>query len=71
MAIASPVEVAAWRTMDEAAAQLRLSRRTITRWVAEGHIRVYKVPGDRHRYVDLDEIRKFRTPTLIEPKEKG
>lgn len=52
--------------MDEAAKQLKLSRRTITRWVGEGRIRVYSIPGDRKRYVDLDEIRKMRsTPQLI------
>lgn len=70
MAIDSPV-VATWRTMDEAAKQLKLSRRTLTRWVGQGHIRVYSIPGDRHRYVDLDEIRKFREPRLIPPRDSA
>ncbi len=61
--------MATWRTMDEAAKQLKVSRRTLTRWVTAGKIRVYRVEGDRHRYVDLDEIRKMRQPKLIEPKE--
>ena len=52
--------MATWRTMDEAAKQLRISRRTITKWVGGGHIRAYTRPGDRHRYVDLDEIKRFR-----------
>ena len=55
-----------WRSMDDAAKTLKVSRRTITRWVTAGLIRVYRVPGDRKRYVDLDEIRKMRTPTPID-----
>jgi len=46
--------------MDQAAAQLKISRRVITRWVSEGHIRAYTRPGDRHRYVDMDEIKRYR-----------
>ena len=65
MVIAWP-PVPTWRTMDEAAKQSKVSRRTITRWVTAGLIRVYRVEGDRRRYVDLDEIRKMRQPRLIE-----
>ena len=68
MDLASPQTMPTWRTLDEAAKQLRLSRRTITRWVQGGHIRVYEIPGDRKRYVDLDEIKKFRQPRPVEPK---
>jgi excisionase family DNA binding protein len=57
--------------MDQAAAQLKISRRVITRWVSEGRIRAYTRPGDRHRYVDLDEIKRYREEyTPVEPKEK-
>jgi excisionase family DNA binding protein len=55
--------------MDDAAKQLKLSRRTITRWVTAGSIRVYRVPGDRRRYVDLDEIDRFRQPRPIERRD--
>jgi len=73
MDLPSPSEpMATWRTMDDAAKQLKISRRTLTRWVGEGHIRAYARPGDRRRYVDLDEIKKYRDQyTPIEPKEKG
>jgi excisionase family DNA binding protein len=55
-----------WRTLDEAAKQLKISRRTLTKWVSNGKIRGYTIAGDRHRYVDLDEIRKLREPKPIE-----
>ena len=35
---------------------------------SDGKIRAYTIPGDKHRYVDLDEVRKFRQPRPIEPK---
>ncbi len=46
--------------MDEAARQGGLGRRTLTRWVSEGKLRAYYAPGDRKRYVDMDEIAKAR-----------
>ena len=65
-------EMATWRTMDDAAKQLRVSRRTITRWVSEGHIHAWTRPGDRKRYVDLDEIRKYREQYRpVELKREG
>lgn len=75
MPIAWPSEpMATWRTMDRAAKQLKISRRTLTRWVTEGHIRSYKRPGDRHHYVDLDEIKRYQqqfTPVERKGEEEG
>jgi len=62
--------VATWRTLDDAARQTGISRRTLTRWISQGRLRAYTVAGDLHRYVDLDEIEKMRQPKPIEPKSK-
>ena len=59
MAIASRL-VPTWRTLDEAAAQTGISRRTLTRWISEGRFRAYSRAGDRRRFVDLDDIRKLQ-----------
>ena len=70
MAIASRL-VPTWRTLDEAAKQTGVSRRTLTRWVSEGRLRAYKRAGDRRRYVDLDDLRKLRELTPIDTQEGG
>jgi excisionase family DNA binding protein len=61
--------MATWRSLDEAAKRLKVSRRTLQRWAREGHIRIYKRPGDRKRYVDLDEVEAFRQYQPLEPKK--
>lgn len=53
-----------WRTLDQAARQTKLSRRTLQRWLSQGLLTPYKVLGDKHVYVDLDEIRALRQPKL-------
>src|SRR2546429_3477840 len=70
MEVGWPV-MATWRTMDDAAKQLRISRRTLTRWVTEGRIRAYTIPGDRKRYVDLEEIKKMRVPQPVEVRRQA
>jgi excisionase family DNA binding protein len=45
-------------TLDEAAEDARVGRRTIQRWIAEGKIRSWTRPGDRRKYVDRDEVRQ-------------
>lgn len=61
-----------WRSLDDAADQLNLSRRTITRWIGEGKIKAYRIAGERKHFVDLDEIEKLREPKPIpRPKKKG
>jgi len=59
MAVASRT-VPAWRSLDDAAIQSGVSRRTLNRWIADGKLRVYTRAGDRRRYVDLDDIRKLQ-----------
>ena len=59
MAIASRL-MPTWRSLDEAAKQTGISRRTLTRWVSEGKLRAYARAGDRKRYVDLDDIRELQ-----------
>jgi excisionase family DNA binding protein len=61
-----------WRHLDDAAREGGISRRTLNRWIEQGRLRVYRVPGDRRRMVDLDEVRKLRQPELVErPKPEG
>ncbi|MHB8589809.1 MAG: excisionase family DNA-binding protein [Candidatus Dormibacteraceae bacterium] len=64
MALASPV-IPAVKTIDEAARHLKLSRRTIQRWLTEGKLTAYRIEGDRRRYVDPDEIRRLREPRAL------
>jgi excisionase family DNA binding protein len=59
-----------WRTLDDAARQTGVSRRTLTRWISQGRLTAYTVAGDLHRYVDLDQIKKLREPKPI-PTPKG
>lgn len=54
--------MATWRTLDEAAVQVGVSRRTLQRWIAERRIYAYRIAGDRRAWVDLDEIRELRKP---------
>jgi len=66
MAIASAAILPTWRSLDEAAAQTGISRRTLTRWISEGKLRAYSRAGDRRRYVDLDDIRELQKLKPIE-----
>jgi excisionase family DNA binding protein len=52
--------VPTWRSLDDAAKQTGISRRTLTRWVSEGKLTAYSRAGDRRRFVDLDDIRKLQ-----------
>lgn len=54
--------MATWRTLDEAANQVGISRRTLQRWISERRIHSYTIAGDRRSWVDLDEVRKLRVP---------
>lgn len=71
IALPPPEQMATWRTLDQAAKQLGVSRRTISQWISDRKIRAYTIPGDKHRYVDMDEVKKFRQPRPIEPGEEG
>ncbi len=58
MAIASRL-MPTWRSLEEAAKQTGVSRRTLTRWISDGRLRAYSRAGDRRRFVDLDDLRKL------------
>ena len=60
-----------WRTLRQAAEELGVSRRTITRWISSGHLKAYKLPLDPRRYIDLDEVEALKGEFRpIEPPEK-
>jgi excisionase family DNA binding protein len=61
--------MATWRHLDDAAREEGVSRRTLNRWIEQGRLRVYRVPGDRRRMVDLDEIKKLRRPEPVKRPE--
>jgi len=66
--------MATWRTLDAAAKQLGIGRRTLTRWISEGKLTKYTRPGDKHHHVDLDEVkhllREFRPVPRKEPSKE-
>jgi excisionase family DNA binding protein len=59
----------AWLTTDEAAARLRITRRTLERWVEAGTVREYRTPtgGKRYRPEDVDAALTQNSP---DPEEK-
>lgn len=63
--------MATWRTLDDAASQVGVSRRTLQRWISERRIRAYSIAGDRRAWVDLDEIRALREPRPRMPQPQA
>lgn len=61
MGVRTP-DVAPYRTIDQAADQLKVSRKTLQNWIRAGFIHKYKIPGDRHTYIDVAEVREYRKP---------
>jgi len=55
-----------WRSLDEAAKQSGVSRRTLNRWISDRKLRVYTRAGDRKRYVDLDDIKQLQKLRPVE-----
>lgn len=53
-----------WLTVGGAAAYIKLSERTLRRWIATGILRSYRMPGGGHRILrrDLDSITMFGKP---------
>jgi hypothetical protein len=67
----SVIELAAMpslRTLDDAARQAKVSRRLLQVWLASGALKRWQVPGDRHRFVDLDEVKRLMQPRVVEPR---
>ena len=54
-----------WRrgALDEATKQLKLSRRTLQRWLSKGLLTPYKILGNKHIHVGLDQVRKIKQTT--------
>ena len=52
------------KTIDQAVKATGVSRRLLHKWMAEGKLKRWKIEGDRHRYVDLDAIKKLREPRV-------
>lgn len=53
-----------WLTVTAAAAYIKLSERTLRRWIATGILKSYRMPGGGHRILrkDLDSITMFGKP---------
>jgi excisionase family DNA binding protein len=54
------------RSLDDAAKQAKVSRRLIQQWLGEGRLKRWQVPGDRKRYVDMDELKRLLKPRPLE-----
>jgi len=53
------------KSLDDAARLSGVHRRTIQRWLWEGKLTGYRIPGDRRRYVDMGELESLRTPQAL------
>ena len=62
--------VPTWRSLDEAAQQTGIGRRTLSRWVSQGKLTAYARAGDRRRFVDLDDIRKLQELRPLQPEKR-
>ncbi|MBI3977170.1 MAG: helix-turn-helix domain-containing protein [Chloroflexi bacterium] len=56
-----------WFTVEEAAAYLRVSRRTVYKLVEEGRLPAYRIGAERHRRFRREDL--DRVPTLITADE--
>jgi len=54
------------RSLDDAAKQAKVSRRLIQQWLGEGRLKRWQVPGDRKRYVDMDELKRLLRPRPLD-----
>lgn len=50
-----------WFTVSEAANYIKLSERTLRRWISSGTLKTHRLPGGGHRVLrkDLDSITMF------------
>jgi excisionase family DNA binding protein len=62
MALLSPTEMPKVISVAEAAKRLGVHERTIRRWIREGRLKPYRLLGDLHRFVDVEEVEALREP---------
>jgi len=49
----------------EAAERFGVSRRTLDRLIASGHLTKYRRVADRHAYVDVEQVRALLEPRAV------
>jgi len=54
------------RSLDDAARIGKVSRRLLQQWLSEGKLQRWQVPGDRKRYVDMDEVKRLLEPRPLD-----
>jgi len=54
------------RSLDDAARIGKVSRRLIQKWLGEGKLKRWQIPGDRKRYVDMDEVKRLLEPRPLD-----
>lgn len=71
MALLSPADMPKVISVAEAAERLGVHERTIRRWIREGRLKPYRVLGDVHRFVDVEEVEALKEPQefMRDPKE--
>jgi predicted site-specific integrase-resolvase len=54
------------RSLDDAARIGKVSRRLLQKWLSEGQLKRWQIPGDRKRYVDIDEVKRLLEPRPLD-----
>ncbi len=54
------------RSLDDAARIGKVSRRLLQKWLGEGQLKRWQIPGDRKRYVDMDEVKRLLEPRPLD-----
>lgn len=54
------------RSLDDAARIGKVSRRLLQKWLTEGQLKRWQIPGDRKRYVDMDEVKRLLEPRPLD-----
>ena len=66
-----PKEGADLTPIEAAAAEFRIARTTLYRWIAAGKLTRYERPGGRPRvFVDRREIRRLLEPRPVKPRKR-
>lgn len=61
--------VPTWRSLDDAADQVGVTKRTLQKWIRAGLLKPYRIMGDRRTFVDLDQIAELRKPKPRPPRK--